>query len=198
MPDIFFERYADDIVVHCSESQTQRVLARITQRLETFKLMVHPEKTKIVYCKQADRPGTYPNMAFDFLGYTFRPRGVKNKQGQIFCGFAPAISDKAAKEIRKTISDWNLHRRTFTSLPELARTINGTVRGWCNYYGRHYKSALYPSLAKINFYLIKWAMRKYKRKRHQPWQTRNWLINIAERNPNLFAHWKFGVKPCLY
>jgi RNA-directed DNA polymerase len=198
LPDIGFERYADDIIVHCSETQTHRLLTRITKRLETFKLTLHPEKTKIVYCKQADRPGEYPNMAFDFLGYTFRPRGVKNKHGQIFVGFAPAISQKAAKEIRKTISDWDLHRRTFTSLPELARTINATVRGWIAYYGRQYKSALYPSLAKINYYLIKWAMRKYKRKRHKPWQTRGWLINIAERNPGLFAHWKFGVKPYLY
>jgi len=196
-PRVTFERYADDIVVHCTESQAQRVLADITWRLGLFKLELHPEKTKIVYCKQADRPGTFPNMAFDFLGFTFRARGMRNKAGNIFLGFGPAISDRAAKEIRQTIHDWQLHRRTYTSLEELARTINATVRGWINYYGRFYKSRLYGSLAGINAYLIKWAMRKYKRKRKQPARTRDWLIKIAEQTPDLFVHWKFGVKPYL-
>ncbi len=196
-PKVNFERYADDIVVHCNEGQTRNVLSAITYRLKQFKLEVHPGKSKIVYCKQADRPGDYPNKAFDFLGFTFRPRGMRNKAGQIFLGFGPAISDRAAKEIRQTIRKWELHKRVNTSLEELARTINATVRGWTNYYGRFYKSRLYRPLAGINHFLIKWAMWKYKRKRKQPKQTRTWLIEIAERNPNLFEHWKFGVKPYL-
>lgn len=192
-PKVKFERYADDILVHCYEGQTRNVLSAITYRLKQFKLEVHPEKSKIVYCKQADRPGDYPNMAFDFLGFTFRARGMRNKAGRIFLGFGPAISDRAAKEIRQTIREWELHKRVNTSLEALARTINATVRGWINYYGRFYKSRLYRPLAGINHFLIKWAMWKYKRKRTQPKQTRSWLIEIAERNPNLFAHWKFGV-----
>ena len=196
-PKVTFERYADDIVVHCMEYQTRRVLADITWRLKLFKLDLHPEKTKTVYCKQADRPGEFPHMSFDFLGFTFRARGMRNKAGQIFLGFGPAISGRAAKEIRQTIREWQLHRRTFTTLEELARTINSTVRGWINYYGRFYKSALYSSLKGINRYLIKWGMWKYKRRRKQPKRTREWLIEIAERNPTLFAHWKFGVKPYL-
>lgn len=196
-PKVNFERYADDIVAHCYEGQTRNVLSAITYRLKQFKLEVHPEKTKIVYCKQADRPGDYPNTAFDFLGFTFRPRGMRNKAGHIFLGFGPAISDRAAKEIRQTIREWELHKRVSTSLEALARTINATVRGWINYYGRFYKSRMYRPLAGINHSLIKWAMWKYKRRRKQPQQTRAWLIKIAERNPDLFAHWKFGVKPYL-
>lgn len=194
-PKVNFERYADDIVVHCYEGQTRNVLSAITYRLRQFKLDVHPDKTKIVYCKQADRPGNYPDTAFDFLGFTFRPRGMRSKDGKLFLGFGPAISDQAAREIRQTIRKWELHKRVGTSLEELARTINATVRGWINYYGRFYRSRLYRSLAGINRFLIKWAMWKYKRRRKQPKQTRAWLIEIAERNPNMFAHWAFGVKP---
>ncbi len=196
-PKVNFERYADDIVVHCYEGQTRNVLSAITYRLRQFKLDVHPDKTKIVYCKQADRPGNYPDTAFDFLGFTFRPRGMRSKDGKLFLGFGPAISDQAAREIRQTIRKWELHKRVGTSLEELARTINATVRGWINYYGRFYRSRLYRSLAGINRFLIKWAMWKYKRRRKQPKQTRAWLIEIAERNPNMFAHWAFGVKPYL-
>lgn len=196
-PKVNFERYADDIVVHCYEGQTRNVLSAITYRLRQFKLDVHPDKTKIVYCKQADRPGNYPDTAFDFLGFTFRPRGMRSKDGKLFLGFGPAISDQAAREIRQTIRKWELHKRVGTSLEELARTINATVRGWINYYGRFYRSRLYRSLAGINRFLMKWAMWKYKRRRKQPKQTRAWLIEIAERNPNMFAHWAFGVKPYL-
>jgi RNA-directed DNA polymerase len=195
LPTVPFERYADDIVVHCNEGQRKNVLSDITYRLALFKLDVHPEKTKIVYCKQANRTGRYPTTAFDFLGFTFRPRGMRNKDGHIFLGFGPAISDSAAKEIRRTIRGWQLHRRTFTSLPELARTINAIVRGWINYYGRFHRSRLYRTLSGINRFLVKWAMWKYKRRRKQPKQTREWLAKIAEQHPDMFAHWKLGVLP---
>ncbi len=194
-PKVEFERYADDIVVHCNEGQTKNVLSAIAYRLKLFKLELHPAKTKIVFCKQADRPGNYPITAFDFLGFTFRSRGMRDKDGGTFLGFGPAISDSAAKEIRRTIRGWHLHRRTFTTLDELARTINATVRGWINYYGRFYKSRLSRTIAGINYFLVKWAMRKYKKRSCQPERTREWLRAIAERNPTLFAHWKFGIMP---
>ena len=183
------------VVVHCYEGQTKNVLSAITYRLKLFKLELHPSKTKIVFCKQADRPGDYPTTAFDFLGFTFRARGMRDKNGGTYLGFGPAISDSAAKEIRRTIRGWHLHRRTFTSLDELARTINATVRGWINYYGRFYKSRMYRTLAGINYFLVKWAMRKYKKRSSQPKQTREWLRAIAERNPAMFVHWKFGIIP---
>ena len=194
-PKVNFERYADDIVVHCYEAQAENVLSAITYRLKLFKLDLHPTKTKIVFCKQANRSGNCANTAFDFLGFTFRPRGMRDRNGGTYLGFGPAISDSAAKEIRRTIRGWQLHRRTFTSLEELAGTINATVRGWINYYGRFYKSRLYRTLAGINYFLVKWAMRKYKKRRCQPKRTREWLKAIAERNPTMFAHWKFGIMP---
>src|SRR5437867_3767802 len=82
-PEVPFERYADDIVAHCkSEKQAQQVLESIKRRLGSCRLEVHPEKTKIVYCKDDDRRGGYLHEKFNFLGYTFRPRRSKNRHGK--------------------------------------------------------------------------------------------------------------------
>ena len=100
-PQMPFERYADDAIVHCrTEAEAQEVRAAIAARLQECGLELHPEKTKIVYCKDDDRRRTYPNEKFDFLGYTFRPRRSKNRQGKFFINFSPAVSDKAVKAIR--------------------------------------------------------------------------------------------------
>jgi group II intron reverse transcriptase/maturase len=160
-PAVPFERYCDDVVVHCrTEAEAHRVRLAIGNRLaEGGGLQLHPDKTRIVYCKDGKRRGSYEHTAFTFLGYTFRSRKVRLTSGEYFFGFNPAVSDEAAKRIRAQIRSWRLHRRTGSTLQDLAHEINPVVRGWINYYGRFYPSALYPSLNRINEYLVRWAIR---------------------------------------
>jgi RNA-directed DNA polymerase len=194
-PNIPFERYADDVVVHCrSEKQAHFIRRKIEERLRACKLEVHPEKTKVVYCKDDRRPGTYRNQSFDFLGYTFRPRGARNRWGKFFVNFSPAVSGKAVKSMGAEIRGWDIHRKSDKALEDLSRMFNKYIRGWINYYGNYYPSALYPVFRRLNRRLVRWAQQKYKRYRHQRRAT-YWLRRIARRQPDLFAHWKLGVVP---
>jgi len=190
-PTISFERYADDAVVHCkSERQARFVLGKIKARMVDCQLELSADKTLIVYCKDSNRKGSYEHERFDFLGFTFRPRAAKRKNGELFTSFLPAVSDDAAKKIRHTIRRWRIHLWSGTHLTEIAREINQTVRGWINHDGRFYPTRLAESLRRIDEYLVRWAMRKYKRlKRHR---KRAWafLANVFAREPKLFAHWR--------
>jgi len=116
-----------------SKFQAQRVLDAIRQQLAGLGLELHPDKTRIVYCQDAWRRGDHDRVGFDFLGYTFRRRAVRSKAGKVFDGFAPAVSDTAAKAVRQQIRRWRLHHRSETSLVDLAKRINPIVRGWINY-----------------------------------------------------------------
>ncbi len=196
-PHVPFERYADDIVAHCrTEEQAQLVLKDIERRLGQCKLQLHPQKTKIVYCKDDDRKGRYPNEKFDFLGYTFRPRRARNRWGKYFVSFLPAVSNEAAKKMRQEMRRWRLHLRSDKAIEDLARMWNPVLRGWIQYYGRYYKSALYPVFRHFNGLLVRWAMRKYKRLRGHRRRAELWLDDIAQRDPRLFAHWHMlGRKP---
>ncbi len=186
-----FERYADDIVVHCrSEKQAKWIKIVIEKRLKECRLELHPDKTKIAYCKDTFRKGNYPNEKFDFLGYTFRPRLSKSRHGDFFVSFLPAVSDEAAKSIRKTIRSWRLHRMTDKSLKDLACMFNPIIRGWVNYYGQFYKSELHPVLNQLNGSLQRWAMRKYKKLRRRKRKAFYWLGRIAKKRSYLFAHWR--------
>jgi RNA-directed DNA polymerase len=194
-PHIPFERYADDVVAHCkSEAQARFIRHRIEQRLQACKLEAHPVKTKIVYCKDDNRPGMYGHESFDFLGFTFRPRGARNRWGKFFVSFSPAASGKAAKAMRATVRSWRFHRKSDKNLEDISRMFNSVVKGWINYYGNYYKSALYPVFRQFNRRLVRWAQQKYKRHRHQRKAT-HWLRRIARRDPWLFAHWELGVVP---
>jgi RNA-directed DNA polymerase len=196
-PNIPFERYADDAVIHCvSEKHAVEILEMVRNRLAECGLELHPEKTKIVYCKDDDRGGDFEKITFDFLGYGFQPRRAKNRWGKYFVSFLPAISPKAAKHIRKEIREWRLaSKRNNQSLEDLARAVNPIVRGWINYFGRFYRSKLLQILRHLNRALVKWVMRKFKRFRRAERRAEYWLGGIAKREPNLFAHWKHGVKP---
>ena len=195
-PAVGFERYADDAVVHCkSESQARMIKAAIAERFQRVGLELHPDKSRIVYCKDSNRTGSYEHEQFSFLGYTFRPRFAKNKHGVWFVSFLPAASDEALKAIRHTIRRWRLHLWSATDLAGLAEVVNPVVRGWISYYGRFYRSKLYPTLRHINDYLIRWAKGKYKRLRARTTRTRNWLISVAERVRSLFVHWQLGMVP---
>ena len=191
-----FERYADDAVIHCAtETEAREVLTALSERMAQVGLELHPDKTRIVYCKQAGRPGSHEHERFDFLGYTFRPRLAKNRYGRFFVGFVPAMSDKSSTRVSGEIRRWRLHRRPDLSLSDLARLVNPVVHGWITYYGRFYKSRLQPVLRRINEYLVRWAMGKYKRLRRRPTRAWKWLASVARRSPGLFAHWGAGARP---
>jgi len=194
---IRFERYADDIVVHCvSEKQAKYLLMKIKGRMRACKLELHPEKTKIVYCKDEYRPGNHENVRFDFLGYTFQQRGVRKRNGRIANGFCPAISARALRKINRTVRSWRIHLRSGWKLSEIAEAINSVVRGWLNFYGVYYRSRLSYSMHRLNGYLYRWLFRKYKRFRHGKWaKAKAWFRRICREKPGLFAHWKFGFKP---
>jgi RNA-directed DNA polymerase len=193
-PGIPFARYADDIIVHCrTEAQAQFMLKAIERRLARCMLQLHPEKTKIVYCKDGRRPKNYKDESFDFLGYCFRPRGCKGRS--YFCGFTPAVSKSAIKAMSATIRGWKLHLWSSSSIEDIARRTNPVVRGWLNYYGRYYKSALSPLLYQLQNALVRWAMRKYKRLRGRWLKATHWLGRIARREPRLFSSWDFGFRP---
>ena len=196
-PSVRFERYADDAIVHCgSERQARAVLDAIRGRFEQCGLELHPEKTRIVYCKDDDRPGDFEHVKFDFLGYTFQPRRAKNRWGKFFVSFLPAISTKAAKAIRKTIREWRMaSTRNNQRLEDLARLVNPTVRGWMNYYGRFYRSKCVQVLRHLNEALAAWARRKYKRFQRRERASMHWLGRIAQRDPKLFVLWQLGVRP---
>src|SRR6202022_4615547 len=194
-PQVPFERYAGDVIAHCrTEKQAQELRKAIAERLRACGLELHPEKTKVVYCKDDLRRRTHPNEKFDFLGYTFRPRRSKNRKGKFFINFSPGVSNKAAKAIRDTIRSWNLTRRSDKAIEDLSRMFNPMIRGWLQYYGRYYRSALYPAMRALDRDLAFWAKRKYKKLRGHLRRATHWIDRISRRAPALFAHWQMGVR----
>lgn len=191
---VSFERYADDIICHCrSEREALALRGVLERRFVDCRLVLHPDKTKVVYCKDTNRKGGYPICRFDFLGYTFRPRRAK-WQGETYgLSFLPAASPKALKAIRQAIRGWSFQTRSDKELDDLARMFNPYIRGWINYYSHFYRSELYPTLRRIDVHLVRWVRRKFKRLRHQPKGARLWLARVIGASPMLFAHW-----PLLY
>jgi RNA-directed DNA polymerase len=196
-PTVPFERYADDSLVHCkSEEEARLVLKAIRERFEQCGLILHPEKTRIVYCKDDDRPGNYEQIKFDFLGYTFQPRRAKNRWGKFFVSFLPAISGKSAKAIRQTIRGWRLaSTRNNQRLEDVVAFINPFVRGWVNYYGRFYRSLCLYVLRHLNVALAAWVRRKFKRFRRRERASMHWLGRVAQRDTRLFVLWRLGMNP---
>lgn len=194
-PDIPWCRYADDGLAHCrTENEALALKAELQARLAVCSLELHPTKTKIVYCKDGKRKGTYPNVKFDFLGYCFRPRLVKRaRDNTLFCGFNPAVSPTALKAMRAAIRDLGIRHRTDLSMADIARRINPLLRGWIGYYGRYAPSALYPLLRYVNHMLRAWAMRKFKRFRRHKTRAGRFFEDLARKNADLFAHWRLGM-----
>lgn len=196
-PTTPFCRYADDGLVHCNSlEQTLDIKQRLEERMRECRLELHPDKTKVVYCRDGNRRQDYKNIHFDFLGYTFGPRRAKNRSGQIFLNFAPAISNTAAKAVRQTVRRWKIQLRTDNSIGELAKAIAPVVQGWINYYCRFYPSAFYKIADHLDEALVRWAQRKFKKLRRHGERARQWLGDIASRQPNLFPHWRNGFLPC--
>ena len=190
-PRIPFERYADDIICHCrSEAQARLLLEALGVRFSACQLELHAGKTQIVYCKDANRRGSYPHQRFDFLGHTFRPRRAMNRDGTLFVSFAPAVSDRAAKRMRRCIRRWRLHRRNDLSLEAIAEWTRPVLLGWVRYYGRFQPSVLRRALRTLDRFIVRWACRKYKRFRRHAMRVWAWLRALKQRRPDLFAHWR--------
>jgi group II intron reverse transcriptase/maturase len=194
-PSIPWVRYADDGIAHCkSKQQALYLKGRLEQRFAEFKLRLHPDKTKVVYCGTNKDMRKQKVITFDFLGYTFRPRCAMGKGGKLFSSFLPAIADKAKKTIRKEVTGWMLQRQIALEIEDIAKLYNPKIRGWMNYYGRFYPSAAKSVLNHINLCLCKWVKKKYRR--HGSWaKAWRWLGKLAKRKPKLFYHWEIGVVP---
>lgn len=190
-PSIEFERYADDIIVHCiSKKQAECIKSAIEERLRICKLGLNQEKTKIIYCKDGKRKGEYPQVTFDFLGYTFQPRKAMNSKGEKFLNHSPAVSRKALKSMGEKIKGWRLNKRSYLSLKEIALETNATVRGWINYYGKYRPSALFPIFGQLMNMQVQWARGKYKNLRSYR-KAKKWLMAIAKKEQSLFVHWQW-------
>ncbi len=190
-PQYPFARYADDAVVHCrNQRQAAFVMQSIASRLEECGLTMHPEKSKIVYCKDSSRTEAYPHVQFTFLGFTFRPRRAQSKQGRLFTGFLPGVSNDALKRMRQTVRGWKLHRQTPKTLADLAQQCNSTTRGWWNYYGAFYQAAMHKLFQYMDRRLEKWARRKYKTLSRHKQRSVEWLSKMKNECPRMFHYWQ--------
>lgn len=199
-PNIPYERYADDIIVHCKTyGQARNILRAIRHRLFQCRLEVHPEKTKIVYCKRNQK--RHPSVqgmivSFTFLGYEFKPRWVRNKYGKYQLAFLPGVSAKAKQYILSEIRRMKLHRWVSATIEDIAEHLSPKLRGWINYFGKYRPSELRIVFHLLNLRLYKWVRKKYKRyKRKKSEQVWKWLKGVYSHNPELFPHWAFGVHP---
>jgi RNA-directed DNA polymerase len=195
-PHVPFERFVDDVIVHCvSEQQARRVKDAIAVRLaECGGLQLHPAKTRIVYCKTSQRHGRHRQVSFDFLSYTFKPRVAVRKDGEWFTTFSPAISGKSAKAIRQEIRRMRFHLRSDLSFQDIAKMINAKAGAWVAYFGRFRPSEAAYVLQHIDKYLVRWARRKYKHLRRAPRRAWRTLARIKETRPGLLAHWRWDAQ----
>jgi RNA-directed DNA polymerase len=191
-----FCRYADDGVLHCkSKEQAEMVVEKIGARFHQCGVELHPEKTRIIYCRDINRRGNYPVQSFTFLGYTFRPRKSMDKYGRVYVNFAPAVSREALKAMRQAIRGWHIQLKNNKELVDLSAMFNPILRGWMNYYGRFYASAMFPVWNHMNGFLVRWLMRKYKSLAWHKRRARITLGRLAETQPGAFVHWKAGYAP---
>lgn len=190
-PGIGFERFADDVVVHCvTERQAHQVCQSIGRRFADIGLQLHPDKTRIVYCKDDRRRLDYERVTFTFCGYAFRPRKTFDKvRGKARTGFLPAVAPGKLADMSRKAASWRLHRRTTGSLNDLAEEVNPALRGWLNYFTAFYPSAVIPIGKRVDRHLMRWARWKYKRLKRSEDRARAWLQGVRQRSPDLFAHW---------
>ena len=191
-PTALFARYADDAIIHCkSEKEAKEIKEALNQRMKQCKLELHPDKTKIVYCKDEDRTEDYPTTQFDFLGYTYKAVYIKCRDGKLRNNFIASASQKACKNIRDKIKELKLHKMSGSSITIIAQLINPIVRGWINYFGKYNASALKYTIKCIESRILRWAMNKYKHFRGRRQRAEKWLSELRNREPKLFAHWSY-------
>ncbi len=196
-PQLPFERYADDLIVHCrTKAEALAVFAQIEIRLAECKLRLNPDKTRIVYCRDSDGKDPHPVVSFDFLGFTFRPRKCRRRDtGKLFLGFTPAVSRKSLKKMNQKLKEMAIHRASGCTIVQLAKRLNPTLRGWLNYYQKYTPSALNWFFYRLNKRLVKWVRKTFKRFRTSEMKALGWLQEAARGDPSLFAHWKGGYMP---
>jgi RNA-directed DNA polymerase len=196
MPSIPFCRYADDGLLHCrSRRQAEYAMSRLTERLRECGLEINPDKSSIVYCQDRNRQQEHEVVNFDFLGFTFQPRRCVDRGGNVHPNFLPAISPAAKQEINRTIPSWHLQLQNDKTLEDLSRMVNPILRGWLNYYGHFYPSALRQIWHHVNRYLVQWVRRKFKRLSRHKRRAKRYLDRLARANPHLFIPWNLGVFP---
>ena len=190
-------RYADDGVIHCrTELEAKRILQELSDRLKECGLEMHPEKSRIVYCKSDRFKGEYENTSFDFLGYTFRTRRAKNKQGDFFNTFTPAVSKDSAKAFREKIRA--LVKGTYDiGLDKLAELLNPVIRGWMNYFMVYRPSEARREIDYVNHVLVRWVRKKYKIIKRSWGRAWRMLLRLAQATPPLFHHWQRGIRPTI-
>lgn len=193
-PTANFARYADDVIVHCrSKRHAEHILTLINQRINNIDLELHPDKTKIVYCKDYRRKEKYPVVKFDFLGYSFQPRTTKSKKTQgVFLGFDCAISISSCKRIADKLGELEVEKMTFKSVVGIAQKLNPRIRGWINYYGKYRISNLHSVFKLVNLRLVRWARIRYKRYKTSIKRAYKWLTRVQQQYPYLFYHWQLG------
>ena len=162
----------------------------IAERLAECGLTMHPEKSKIVYCQDSNRTDCFPNVLFTFLGFTFLPRKAMSKQHRLFTSFLPGVSSDAVKRMRKVVRGWRIPRQTPATLAELAEQYNSVIRGWCEYYGTFYQTAMRELFQYIDNKLEQWARRKYKTLSRHKRRSVEWLSRVKKGCPGLFIHWR--------
>jgi RNA-directed DNA polymerase len=196
-PTVPFERFADDAVIHCvSERQARQVRDAVARRLVGVGLELHPGKTRIVYCKDSNRRGTYEQVSFTFCGYTFRPRKAYNKRRHVaFTSFMPAVSPEKLTAMSRRVASWRVHRRVNLTLDDLAAETNLVLRGWLAYFTAFYPSAVSPLCQRVDRHLVRWARWKYKRLARSGRRAWTWLGGVRSRDPELFVHWRYCSAP---
>jgi RNA-directed DNA polymerase len=196
-PNNPFARYADDAVIHCrNKREAEELLSKLEQRFRECKLELHPDKTRIVYCKDSNRSGEYPVTKFDFLGYTFRPRLSRSKQGNFFVSFTPAASKSAGQHFRDQIREIRINNK-MASLEKLATLMNPVIQGWANYFSKFRASEARRVLDFVNLTLVIWIRRRLKTVRRSTGKAYRALARIAKANPHLFHHWRMGIRPTI-
>jgi RNA-directed DNA polymerase len=196
-PRIPFERYADDTICHChTREEAEKMQVIIMNRLADCGLKLNEEKTRIVYCKDSNRPDNHEVISFDFLGYTFRPRKVKSKHGKVFTSFTPGISQKSKNHIHEVLRGWQINRKR--DLIEIDAHMHASVCGRMNYYGKFNRDSLKSTLQALNHAIVRWAVRKYERFKGSHKRAWHWLIRVYRKNPKMFYHWCRGIIPCYY
>ena len=193
-PKVEFVRYADDAIHHCrTKAEAEQTLATLDERMKVCGLELHPEKTKLVYCRDYRRQESFETVKFDFLGYSFQPRSTKSKQtGKLFLGFDCAISISSKKRIADKLEELEIDRLNFRSIVGVALYLEPLIRGWINYYGKFRITELNPIFLLLRQRLVWWARKRYKRYKTNMNKAYRWMDRVKKQFPNLFYQWRYG------
>lgn len=193
-PTVSYVRYADDAILHCkSKSQADYVMRNLNKRMKQCGLELHPEKTKLVYCRDYRRQGAFENVKFDFLSYSFQPRTARSKKTrELFLGYDCAISTSSKKRIAEKMRELKVETLTHNSIVGVAQFLEPYIRGWINYYGKFRIWEMNPIFQLLRRRLVMWARKRYKRYKTTINGTYAWLERVKEQYPTLFYQWRLG------